>query len=184
MDTVVHILSKTLWFVVRPGTFALILACIGLALMWRGRRWGRWPLLAGLGFYVVVLATPVAPWIVMPLEDRFARPVEPPAHVDGVIVLGGAVDQNLTEARGIPALNGAASMSQRTGGFRSPPSTAPLTTFRTAATGEAPVSGVNPMSRMYHHATTRVTPSMAERTMYGTPRFVSWAMKPPRTEPA
>lgn len=29
-------------------------------------------------------------------------------HVDGVIVLGGAVDQNLTEARGIPALNGAA----------------------------------------------------------------------------
>jgi uncharacterized SAM-binding protein YcdF (DUF218 family) len=108
MDTLAHLLSKTLWFIVRPGTFALILACVGLALMWRGRRWGRWPLLAGLGFYVVVIATPLAPWIVMPLEDRFPRPLQAPPRVDGVIVIGGAVDQNLTEARGIPALNGAA----------------------------------------------------------------------------
>lgn len=108
MDTILHILSKTFWLVARPGTFALLLACIGLALVWRGRRWGRWPLLAGLGVYVAVLATPIAPWVVMPLEDRFPRPAEPPAHVDGVVVLGGAVDQNLTEARGIPALNGAA----------------------------------------------------------------------------
>lgn len=108
MDTVVHLLSKTLWFVARPGTFALLLACIGLLLIWRNRRWGRWPLLAGLGFYVVVIATPLAPWVVMPLEDRFGRPAETPARVDGVIVLGGAVDQNLTEARSIPALNGAA----------------------------------------------------------------------------
>lgn len=108
MDTVVHLLSKALWFVARPGTFALLLACIGLLLIWRNRRWGRWPLLAGLGFYVVVIATPLAPWVVMPLEDRFGRPAETPARVDGVIVLGGAVDQNLTEARSIPALNGAA----------------------------------------------------------------------------
>ena len=108
MDTILHWLSKTLWFVARPGTFALVLACIGLLAVWRHRRWGRWPLLAGLGFYVAVLATPLAPWLVMPLEDRFVRPGEPPARVDGVIVLGGAVDQNLTEARGIPALNGAA----------------------------------------------------------------------------
>lgn len=108
MDTILHILSKTFWFAARPGTFALILACIGLALVWRGRRWGRWPLLAGLGVYVAVIATPVAPWVVMPLEDRFERPREPPARVDGVVVLGGAVDQNLTEARGIPSLNGAA----------------------------------------------------------------------------
>jgi len=108
MDTILHWLSKTLWFVARPGTFALVLACIGLLAVWRNRRWGRWPLLAGLGFYVAVLATPLAPWLVMPLEDRFVRPGEPPARVDGVIVLGGAVDQNLTEARGIPALNGAA----------------------------------------------------------------------------
>jgi uncharacterized SAM-binding protein YcdF (DUF218 family) len=56
----------------------------------------------------VILLTPLSQWALLPLEDRFPRPAEPPAHVDGIVVLGGAVDQNLTEARGIPALNGAA----------------------------------------------------------------------------
>jgi uncharacterized SAM-binding protein YcdF (DUF218 family) len=108
MTTLSYVLSKLLWFVLRPGTFALLLSLLGLAVLWRGRRWGRWPLLAGLGFFVMVLATPVGPMMLIPLEERFARPATPPAHVDGVIVLGGAVDQTLTEARGIPALNGAA----------------------------------------------------------------------------
>jgi uncharacterized SAM-binding protein YcdF (DUF218 family) len=31
-----------------------------------------------------------------------------PAHVDGIVVLGGALEQRLTEERGMPALNGAA----------------------------------------------------------------------------
>jgi uncharacterized SAM-binding protein YcdF (DUF218 family) len=108
VTTLSYVLSKLLWFVLRPATFALLLSLIGLAAWWRGRRWGRWPLLAGLSFFVVVIATPISPLIVMPLEERFSRPAEPPSHVDGIIILGGAVDQNLTEARGIPALNGAA----------------------------------------------------------------------------
>ncbi|PZW48336.1 uncharacterized SAM-binding protein YcdF (DUF218 family) [Humitalea rosea] len=108
MTSISYILSKVIWFPFRPGTLALILACIGLAALWRGRRWGRWPVLAGLGFFVMVLATPVSQWMLIPLEERFSRPATPPAEVAGIIVLGGAVDQNLTEARGIPALNGAA----------------------------------------------------------------------------
>jgi len=108
VTSISYILSKVIWFPLRPGTLALILACIGLAALWRGRRWGRWPSLAGLGFFVVILVTPVSQWIVIPLEERFRRPATPPADVAGIIVLGGAVDQNLTEARGIPALNGAA----------------------------------------------------------------------------
>jgi len=108
MSELLYITSKILWFVLRPATFALLLAVAGLALIWRGHRAGRWPLLIGLGFFVLMLATPIAPLVVMPLEDRFARPAEMPPHVDGIIVLGGAVDQNITEARGIPSLNGAA----------------------------------------------------------------------------
>jgi uncharacterized SAM-binding protein YcdF (DUF218 family) len=108
MSEVLYAASKILWFVLRPATFALLLALVGLALMWRARRAGRWLLLLGLGFFVLMLATPIAPLVVMPLEDRFARPTAMPAHVDGIIVLGGAVDQNITEARGIPSLNGAA----------------------------------------------------------------------------
>jgi uncharacterized SAM-binding protein YcdF (DUF218 family) len=108
MDTFLWLASKLLWAVLRPNTLALVLACVGLWAMWRNRRWGRWPLLLGLGYYVVVLLTPISQWALLPLEDRFPRPVVTPTHVDGIVVLGGAVDQNLTEARGIPALNGAA----------------------------------------------------------------------------
>ena len=108
MDTILWLASKLLWMLLRPNTLALLLACIGLWVIWRGRRWGRWPLLLGLGYFALVLLTPLSQWALLPLEDRFPRPAEAPARVDGVIVLGGAVDQNLTEARGIPALNGAA----------------------------------------------------------------------------
>jgi len=97
---------------------AALLACLlGLWLVWRGpgtgqmnrrHRHGRWLLLAGLGYYLAVLATPLPQWATLPLEDRFPRPATAPAQVDGIVVLGGAVEQNLTEARGIPALNGAA----------------------------------------------------------------------------
>jgi uncharacterized SAM-binding protein YcdF (DUF218 family) len=102
------VLSKLLWFAVRPGTLAVLLAVAGLVLIWRGRRSGRWPLLLGIGFFAMVIVTPIPPLLLLPLEERFARPAAPPERVDGIIVLGGAVDQNLTEARGIPALNGAA----------------------------------------------------------------------------
>jgi uncharacterized SAM-binding protein YcdF (DUF218 family) len=102
------VLSKLLWLALRPGTFALLLALVGLAAVWRGLRWGRWPIAAGLGFYLLLLLLPLHVWVQMPLEDRFPRPAEAPARVDGIVVLGGAVEQDLTEARGIPALNGAA----------------------------------------------------------------------------
>ena len=108
MEDLLFLLSKLLWFLLRPNTLALVLALVGLAMVWRHRRAGRWLLLAGLGYYAFVLVTPASQWITWPLETRFSRPVPPPGRVDGVIVLGGAVDQVLTEAHGIPALNGAA----------------------------------------------------------------------------
>jgi uncharacterized SAM-binding protein YcdF (DUF218 family) len=103
-------LSKAFWLVLRPNTLALALAILGAALLWRGRRpgWGKLLLVLGLGYYLLILVSPASQWIVMPLEDRFARPAPPPAKVDGVVVLGGAVDTVLTEAHGLPAINGAA----------------------------------------------------------------------------
>ena len=107
IEDTLFIVSKVFWLFARPNTFALFLACLGgLALIFR-RRWGRWPLVLGLGWFVAVLLTPMPAWITLPLEDRFARP-EAVGRVDGVIILGGAVEQLLTERRGIPALNGAA----------------------------------------------------------------------------
>ncbi|WP_439598568.1 YdcF family protein [Falsiroseomonas sp.] len=108
MQDVLFLLSKVLWALLRPNTLALALAVLGLLLVWRGRRFGRWPLALGIGWYVAVFALPVAALLTLPLENRFPRPATPPAEVTGIIVLGGAVEQRMTEARGIPALNGAA----------------------------------------------------------------------------
>jgi uncharacterized SAM-binding protein YcdF (DUF218 family) len=108
MTDFAFIISKILWFPARPGHFALLVGAIGLALIWRGRRFGRWLVLACLAFFFLLIATPISQFILLPLEDRFPRPAEAPARVDGIVVLGGAVDQNITDARGIPAINGAA----------------------------------------------------------------------------
>ena len=43
MTDALFVLSKLLWLALRPGNFALLLALLGLAAVWRERRWGRWP---------------------------------------------------------------------------------------------------------------------------------------------
>ncbi|WP_270935759.1 YdcF family protein [Falsiroseomonas oryzae] len=108
MDDVLFVASKVFWALMRPNTLALVLSVLGLVLLWRRHRIGRWPLALGLGWYVAVFVLPVAALLTLPLEERFARPATPPAQVTGIVVLGGAVEQDLTQAHGIPALNGAA----------------------------------------------------------------------------
>ena len=108
METLFFLASKLLWAVLRPNTMALLLAVVGLALVWRGRRFGHWPLALGLGWYAAVFVLPVSTALVLPLESRFTRPATLPGPVTGILVLGGAVEQRLTAAHGIPALNGAA----------------------------------------------------------------------------
>ena len=108
LNDILFVASKLLWQLLRPNTLALALAVLGTFALWRGRRWGRWPSLLGLGWFVAIAATPLATWMTWPLENRFSRPEVAPTQVDGIIILGGAVDQDLTTARGIPALNGAA----------------------------------------------------------------------------
>ena len=108
LNDILFVASKLLWQLLRPNTFCLLLAVVGAVALWRGRRWGRWPALLGLGWFVALAATPLATWMTWPLENRFSRPATAPERVDGIIILGGAVDQDLTSARGIPSLTGAA----------------------------------------------------------------------------
>jgi uncharacterized SAM-binding protein YcdF (DUF218 family) len=42
------------------------------------------------------------------LEDRFPAPDKPPSHVDGIIVLGGAINMAISEDRDQPTLKGGA----------------------------------------------------------------------------
>ncbi len=102
-------LSKLAGILLRPSTLLLLCCVVGLAL--RGRRHQRLArglLLVGVGGFVAILLLPLDQWLLLPLEDRFPQVTNPPAHVDGIIVLGGAVDPALTADRGIPSLNGAA----------------------------------------------------------------------------
>lgn len=98
--------SKLLWFVADPGNVLLILLCAGALLLGTrtrqrlGRRLVGLAALAGLAITVV----PLGAWLHVPLENRFPVPARLPDRVDGVVVLGGAVDQFLTVARGQPAL--------------------------------------------------------------------------------
>ena len=47
---------------------------------------------------------PVGQWLLVPLENRFPPPGDLPARIDGVVMLGGAVEPRVTAARGTVAL--------------------------------------------------------------------------------
>jgi uncharacterized SAM-binding protein YcdF (DUF218 family) len=105
----VFVLSKLFWMVARPSVLLLVLACIGLALTFTRRlALGQSMLLAGLAGLLAIVALPVDQWALRPLEDRFAPVSRPPQLVDGIIVLGGAINEYLTADRGRPSLNGSA----------------------------------------------------------------------------
>jgi uncharacterized SAM-binding protein YcdF (DUF218 family) len=102
-------LSKILWWVGRPSSLLVLVLVIGLiASLIRSGRLGRWLMaLATLGF-LAVAAFPVDSWVLGPLEQRFPAVREMPKHLDGVIVLGGAVELGLSVLHGMPSLNDAA----------------------------------------------------------------------------
>lgn len=103
------VLAKILWSLARPSMLLLLAGWAGLVLLWCGRRrLGRALMAAMLSCLMLVVLLPLDQWVLMPLEDRFPPLRNPPAHIDGIIALGGAVDTELTEARGLPALNDAA----------------------------------------------------------------------------
>ena len=101
-------LSKILWFVADPGNLLLIALVTGVALLATRWRRGGQRLLAVVAVAAVFVAVvPSGRWLVGVLEDRFPAMDEPPARVDGIVVLGGFVDPVLSAARGRAAIGGA-----------------------------------------------------------------------------
>jgi len=99
-------LSKILWPITQPSNLLLLLLVIGLV-AWRARdaRWGRRLVTAvGLGLAVLGLL-PVGSGLLHPLESRFPQPRAMPAKIDGIVVLGGAIQRKLSQVWGRPALN-------------------------------------------------------------------------------
>lgn len=101
------VLSKIVWALLAPGTLLLIALTLAFLLHRRHPRTsGALNGLAVLGLAAPALM-PMSYWIDGPLERRFPSPTLP-ERVDGIIVLGGALDTVTARITGQPELNDAA----------------------------------------------------------------------------
>jgi uncharacterized SAM-binding protein YcdF (DUF218 family) len=100
-------LAKVLWFLLQPSTLIALLIVYGSILIWTGwARWGRRFVTVGVILLLVAGLSPLGNALILPLEDRLPRANldEPPAPT-GFIVLGGAEDRLVGQARKAPTLN-------------------------------------------------------------------------------
>jgi len=99
-------LSKLFWFVAAPSNalvLVLVLAVLLLAFGWRA---GGWGLLAFSVVGLLVLGfSPLANFILSPLEERFPQFRDDGRPVAGVMVLGGAEIADIGLARGQPTFS-------------------------------------------------------------------------------
>ncbi|MGH6822677.1 MAG: YdcF family protein [Methylocella sp.] len=93
--------SKIFWFVAEPVPLAIFVGVLGVLLGFtRFARAGRALMAGAIIALAVGLLTPLGALLLRPLEERFPQPptnIPPPA---GIIVLGGALDTERSEARG------------------------------------------------------------------------------------
>lgn len=105
-----YFLSKLIGTVLTPGVLLLGGLIVGAALLWTRRRWraGRTLLTLWAVIFALLVVTPVQPFLTETLENRFpANPPLPP-HLDGIIILGGAIDQYISQRHGQISLTDAA----------------------------------------------------------------------------
>jgi uncharacterized SAM-binding protein YcdF (DUF218 family) len=100
------IIDKVLTMLLLPTALMVECALLGLLLS----RWliGRALLIVAIGALTACLILPVNSWAIRPLEDRFPAVMTPPERVDGIVVLGGAIDDLTSRDRGTPTLTAAA----------------------------------------------------------------------------
>jgi len=100
-------ISKFFWALTRPGMLLMVLLVLGLTLLLRTRfvRTGRALLITAAGIVVVAGFLPLSTWLILPLEERFARAELGEKPIDGIIVLGGAEDSRVATGRGVHAFN-------------------------------------------------------------------------------
>ena len=102
------IASKLFWLVLAPSHFlALMTLAAAILLATRYERIGRRLAAASAVLFVVIGILPTGTWLTLPLENRFVRPAWP-AHVDGVLVLGGGLRAGIFNSRNAPATDGSA----------------------------------------------------------------------------
>lgn len=101
--------TKIINLILNPGSLLLGLLCLGAGLIWTPwRRFGRKLLTVTVLVILLASVLPFGTWLTAPLENRFPVVRRLPERVDGIIALGGVVNQYVTLARGQLSLGGAA----------------------------------------------------------------------------
>jgi len=103
-------LSKIAGALTDPMLMTFLLLAGGTGLLWcrRTLRLGRDLLTLLVTLLLLLALVPVDRWLMTALEDRFPAPESLPERVDGIIVLGGAIDPVVSTARDQVTVNSAA----------------------------------------------------------------------------
>lgn len=109
MENVFFLASKIIWALISPDSLLVILgvsAWISLLFGWQQVSRNLLALLALL--LLLIGSVPVGEWLISPLETRFRANSALPATADGIIVLGGAINPQLSDTWGQTELDSAA----------------------------------------------------------------------------
>ncbi len=98
------ILSKVLWMFIAPATLLILTLGTGLVLQLLPRshlkKTGRILCFSVFFVFLSLSLFPLGSWALIPLENRFT--FFPPDHVNGIIVLGGDEQADISTTRGQP----------------------------------------------------------------------------------
>jgi uncharacterized SAM-binding protein YcdF (DUF218 family) len=96
--------SKLAWSVFAPSHLLFWSAVASAAaLLLKRERLGRRLAVLTVGLFVVFGVLPLGTWLTRPLEARYPRPAAAPAHVDGILTLGGGLGDEVLVTRHAPA---------------------------------------------------------------------------------
>ena len=99
------VLSKTLGVLVLPTNFLIVLALIGALLsLTRFARAGRRLMIAAIVLLAVAAFSPLGNMLLYPLESRFPPWSAAQGAPDGIVVLGGPIDADLSVAHGMAVI--------------------------------------------------------------------------------
>ena len=101
-------LSKTLGIMLLPTNFLIVVGLVGAILL--ATRWaslGRKLMLASIVLLAICGFSPLGNWLLYPLEQRFPPWDAARGAPDGIVVLGGPIDADLSAAHGVAVVSAA-----------------------------------------------------------------------------
>jgi uncharacterized SAM-binding protein YcdF (DUF218 family) len=102
------VLSKTLGVLLLPTNFLIVLALVGVLLsLTRLARAGRRLMIAAILLLAVAAFSPLGNVLLYPLESRFPAWNAAQGAPDGIVVLGGPIDPDLSVAHDVPVIRAA-----------------------------------------------------------------------------